>query len=267
MTALRIWHQSTTEIDHIGVYKTSLIERARKILGGEAEIDVHGLPSGAHHGRAPSASLGNAYLHHRILEPILDNVVEAERQGYAAFVMGSFSDPFIREMRSAVDIPVVSLTETALLIGCSLGRNLVAISNAPAVAWMTRTSVDAYQLQSRVLDVTAIDPPMDEPALAAGYADPGPVIAAFTRAAERAVAAGADVIIPAEGVLAQLLIINGVKSIAGAPVLDVFGAAWSYALMMARLWERTGLRVGRAWQYRREDTELIGIIHDEHKGG
>jgi hypothetical protein len=102
-------------------------------------------------------------------------------------------------MRSAVDIPVISLTETALLIGCSLGRNLVAISNAPAVAWMTRTSVDAYQLQS--------------------------------------------------------------------PVLDVFGAAWSYALMMARLWERTGLRVGRAWQYRREDTELIGIIHDEHKGG
>ena len=266
MTALRIWHQSTTEIDRIGVYKTSLIERARAILGDEAEIDVHGLPSGAHHGRAPSASLGNAYLHHRILEPILDNVVEAERQGYAAFVMGSFSDPFIRELRSAVDIPVISLTESALLIGCSLGKYLVPISNAPAVAWMTKTSVDAYQLQARVLDVTSIDPPMDEPALAAGYANPGPVIAAFTRAAERAVAAGADVIIPAEGVLAQLLVINGVKTIAGAPVLDVFGAAWSYALMMARLWARTGLRVGRAWHYRREDPELIGIIHGERQG-
>ena len=48
--------------------------------------------------------MGNAYLHHRILEPILDNVIAAERQGYAAFVMGSFSDPFMREMRSAVDI-------------------------------------------------------------------------------------------------------------------------------------------------------------------
>jgi len=264
--ALRIWHQSTTEIDTIGVYKTSLIERARKILGGEAEIDVHGLPSGAHHGRAPSASLGNAYLHHRILEPILHNVVEAERQGYAAFVMGSFSDPFIREMRSAVDIPVISLTETALLVGCSLGRSLVAISNAPPVAWMTKSSVDAYQLHARVLDVTSIDPPMDEPALAKGYAEPGPVIAAFTRAAERAVAAGADVIIPAEGVLAQLLLVNGVKTIAGAPVLDVFAAAWSYALMMARLFERTGLRVGRAWQYRREDPELVAILHAEAKG-
>jgi allantoin racemase len=259
--ALRIWHQSTTEIDNIGVYKASLIERARLVLGGEAEIDVHGLPSGAYHGRSPSAGLGNAYLHHRILEPILDNVIAAEKGGYAAFVMGSFSDPFIRELRSAVDIPVISLSESALLIGCSLGKYLCAISNAPTVAWMTRTSVDAYGLQARVLDVTSIDPPMEEPALAAGYADPAPVIAAFTRAAERAVAAGADVIIPAEGVLAQLLVLNGVRSIAGAAVLDVFAVAWSHALMLARLWERTGLRVGRAWQYRRDDPELVRLIH------
>jgi Asp/Glu/hydantoin racemase len=257
---LRIWHQSTTEIDTIGVYKTSLIERARLVLGDEAEIDVHGLPSGAYHGRSPSAGLGNAWLHHRILEPILDNVIAAEQGGYSAFVMGSFSDPFIRELRSAVDIPVISLTESALLTGCSLGKHLVPISNTPTVAWMTKTSVDAYGLQARVLDVTSIDPPMEEPALAAGYAGPAPVIAAFTRAAERAVAAGADVIIPAEGVLAQLLVINGVTSIAGAPVLDVFAVAWSHALMLARLWERTGLRVGRAWQYRRDDPELIRLI-------
>jgi allantoin racemase len=261
MAVSRIWHQSTTEIDHIGVYKQSLIDRARLVLDADVELVVHGLPGGSYQGRAPSAALGNAYLHHRILEPILDNVIAAERQGYSAFVMGSFSDPFIREMRSAVDIPVISLTESALLVGCSLGKYLVPISNAPTVGWMTRTSVDSYGLQSRVLDVTSIDPPMDEPALAKGYADPGPVIAAFRRAAERAVAAGADVIIPAEGVLAQLLVINGVKTIAGAPVLDVFAAAWSYAQMMMRLWSRTGLRVGRSWHYRRDDVDLIHNLH------
>jgi allantoin racemase len=267
MAALRIWHQSTTEIDNIGVYKTSLVERARLILGDEAEIEVHGLPSGAYHGRAPSAGLGNAYLHHRILDPILDNAIHAEREGFAAFVIGSFSEPFLREIRSAIDIPVISLTESALLIGCSLGKYLAPISNAPTVAWMTKTSVEAHRLQARVLDVTSIDPPLDEPALAAGYAQPGPVIASFAAAAERAVAAGADVIIPAEGVLAQLLVINGVKTIAGAPVLDVFGAAWAYALMLARLWSRTGLRVGRAWHYRRDDAELIGLVHGSRNGG
>ena len=116
-------------------------------------------------------------------------------------------------------------------------------------------------LQSRVLDVMSIDPPMDRASPRQGLRRPGPVIAAFTRAAERAVAAGADVIIPAEGVLAQLLVINGVRAIAGAPVLDVFGAAWSYAQMMMRLWSRTGLRVGRSWHYRRDDVDLIGDLH------
>jgi allantoin racemase len=261
--ALRFWHQSTTEIDTIGAYKLSLQQRARLILGGEAEIEVHGLPSGTYHGRSPSAALGNAYLHHRILDPILDNAIEAERAGYAAFIIGSFSDPFVRELRSAVDIPVVSLTESALLVGCSLGRYLVAISNAPTVAWMARTSVEAYGLQARVRDVTSIDPPLDEPALAGAYDAPGPVIAAFTRAAERAVAAGADVIIPAEGVLAQLLVMNGVRTIAGAPVLDVFAIAWSYALMMARLWRHTDLRVGRAWHYRRDDAQLVEMVARE----
>lgn len=260
MAAVRIWHQSTTEIDNIGVYKASLIERARLILGDEAELHVHGLPSGAYRGRAPSAGLGNAYLHHRILDPILDNAIKAEREGFAAFVIGSFSEPFLREIRSAIDIPVVSLTESALLIGCSLGKYLAPISNAPTVAWMTKTSVEAHGLQARVLDVTSIDPPLHEPALAAGYADPAPIIAAFTKAAERAVVAGADVIIPAEGVLAQLLVINGVKTIAGAPVLDVFAAAWVYATMLVRLWSRTGLRVGRSWHYRRDDPELINAL-------
>lgn len=266
MAASRIWHQSTTEIDHIGVYRQSLIERACLILDDDVELDVHGLPGGSYHGRAPSAGLGNAFLHHRILDPILDNALEAERQGYAAFVIGSFSEPFVREIRSAIDIPVVSLTETALLVGCSLGKYLAPISNAPTVAWMTKMSIEAHGLQSRVLEVTAIDPPLDEPALAAGYQNPAPIIAAFTRAAERAVAAGADVIIPAEGVLAQLLVINGVKAIAGAPVLDVFGAAWSYAQMMMRLWARSGLRVGRSWHYRRDDADLVRLLHAGRRG-
>ena len=55
MAVLRIWHQSTTEIDHIGVYKQSLIDRARLILDADVELDVHGLPGGAYQGgrRAP----------------------------------------------------------------------------------------------------------------------------------------------------------------------------------------------------------------------
>jgi Asp/Glu/hydantoin racemase len=264
---MRIWHQSSTEIQGLGVYQRSLIEHAKHVLGSDATIDIHGIPLGTYGGRAPSDALGNLFVHHKVLEPVLANAVRAEREGYGAFIIGSFSEPFLRELRSAVDIPVVSLTEASLLVACSMGRYSAPVSNAPQTAWMTRMSVDAHGLGGRVLRVQCIDPPLEEPALAEGFSNPGPVIASFKQSAQRAIDDGADVIIPAEGMLAELLYANRVHRIGSAAVVDVFGTAWSYALMLARLRERTGLTVGRAWQYRRDDPGFIQeLASGEHEG-
>lgn len=259
----RIWHQSVNELEHLPVYKKALEDHGREVIGNEAELVVHGLPSGTYGGLSATAALGNAYAYHRYLGRVIENAIEAEREGYDAFVIGSFSEPFLREIRSAVDIPVASLTEAGLLVGCSLGRYIGLVSNAPAVQWMTRTAVDKHGLGARVLDVVALDPALDEPALAKAYADPEPVIANFTAAAERLVARGADVIIPAEGVLAELLMRHGVRAVAGAPIMDVVAVAWAYALMQIRLWSTTGLRVGRAWHHRRDDPALVARLAEQ----
>ena len=261
MSAVRIWHQSVNELDQLEVYRRTLIAHAREVLGSEAEVDVRGLRSGSYGGLSATEVLSNAYAYHRILGQVLDNAVEAERAGYGTFVIGSFSEPLLREIRSAVDIPVASLTESALLVGCSLGKLLAPISNAPAVQWMVRNAVERHGLGARVLEVQAIEPPLDEPALALAYEHPGPVIEAFTRAADRAIAKGADVIIPAEGVLAELLFVHRVRTIGRAVVIDVVATAWAYALMLVRLWSRTGLRVGRRWHYRRDDADLVWRLH------
>lgn len=126
-----------------------------------------------------------------------------------------------------------------------------------------KVAVDKHRLAARVLDVAALDPPLDEPALARAYADPAPVIANFTAMAKRLVARGADVIIPAEGLLAELLVRHGVREIAGAPVMDVFAVTWAYALMEIRLWSRTGLRVGRSWHHRRDDPAIVARLWEE----
>lgn len=257
MAALRIWHQSVNELDTIEAYRKTLVAHAADVLGADAVVELNGLPSGSYGGRSATAVLGNAFAYHRILDQVVDYAIDAERAGFDAFVIGSFSEPFLREIRSAIDIPVASLTESSLLVGCSLGKLLAPIANAPAVQWMVKAAVEKHGLDARVLEVQAIDPPLEEPALAAAYADPAPVIAAFHLAAQRAIANGADVIIPAEGVLAELLYAHGVRAIAGAPVIDVFGTMWAYAAMLARLWSRTGLRVGRAWHYRRDDADLV----------
>lgn len=254
---MRIWHQSSTEIDGLGAYRRALAAHAAKVLGDGDVIEVHGIPAGRYRGRAPSDALGNAFVHHRVLEPVLANAVRAEQAGCDAFVIGSFSEPFLRELRSAVDIPVVSLTEASLLVACSLGRYSAPVSNAPATAWMTRMSIEAHGLASRVLRVQTIDPPLEEPALEHAFEAPGPVIESFRRAAARAVADGADVVIPAEGMLAALLHAEGVTSIDGAPVVDVFGTAWAYAAMLVRLRRSSGMQVGRAWHYRRDDPAYV----------
>lgn len=257
---VRIWHQSVNELDDLAPYRVALEAHAREILAEEAEVHVRGIPAGTYDGLAASDILGNAYLYHRLLTPVIENAIRAERDGYDAFVIGSFSEPFLREIRSAVDIPVVSLTESALLVGCTLGRYQGFVANAPTVAWMSRTAVDKHHLGERVLDIVALDPPLDEPALAAAYIDPEPVLAGFRAAAEALIARGADVIVPAEGVLAELLVRHGVRSIGAAPVLDVFAVAWAFALMQVRLWRTTKLRVGRCWQHRRDDPTLVDRI-------
>lgn len=264
---MRIWHQSSTEIEDLGAYKNSLVTHAAQILGQGGSITVHGMPRGRYRGRAPSDALGNAYAHHLILEPVLANAVRAEEEGFSAFVIGSFSEPFLRELRSAVDIPVVSLTESSLLVACSLGRYSAPISNAPNTAWMTRMSTEAHGLASRVLRVRSIDPALEEPALAEGFSNPGPVIESFRAAALRAIADGADVVIPAEGMLAELLYANGVREIECVPVLDVFGVAWAYAAMLAGLRATTGLTVGRRWHYRRDDRAFVHELANELSTG
>ncbi|MGE7417720.1 aspartate/glutamate racemase family protein [Methylobacterium tarhaniae] len=247
----RIWHQSVNELSRIAAYKQGIEAHARAFLGAEAEIHVQGLPEGTYGDLSPSDALGNAHLYHRVLGPIVEQAVEAERQGYDAFVIGSFSEPYLREMRTAVDVPVVSLTEASLLVGCSLGTRIALISNAPNVAYMTKLSVAKHHLEARVQAVTALEPGMDEYALIAARDDPSALIEAFTRKARALIAEGAEVIVPAEGVMAEIFATQGLRRIGGAVVLDVFAAAWSHALSLVRLRRGLGLEVSRAWAYSR----------------
>ena len=249
-----------TELHELGAYKASLEGHAMKVLEPGQRVEVHGMPRGAYHGRSPTAALSNAFAHHRILDPVLDSAVRAEREGFDAFVVGSFSEPFLRELRSAIDIPVASVTEATMLVACSIGRLAAPISNDPAIAWLVRQSIEMHGLQTRIQLPRSIEPPLDERQLADAFASPARLLQSFTEAARRAIDDGADVIIPAEGVLSEFLYSHGVAAIDQVPVMDSFAVAWSYAAMMAGLRSRTGLAVSRKRHYRRDDAQLISDL-------
>jgi hypothetical protein len=106
----------------------------------------------------------------------------------------------------------------------------------------------------------------DEAELDAAFDAPADIIARFTAVAEQAVAAGADVVVPAEGVLNEVLHANGVKSIGGATILDCVGASLLYAEMMIALRRRLATGPGRRWSYARPSPELLAELHARTRG-
>lgn len=256
-SGMRIWHQSMTELDKLGAYRIALEEHARAVTSPGTEVVVQGIPSGAYGEIAPSDLLLSPYPYHLLLNQVIEFAYQAERQGYDAFVLGSFSEPYLREIRSILDIPVVSIAESSFLVGCSIGKYLGLISNSPDIARIVKGLVEKHHLQDRVSGVHAIDPPLNEPALAAAFMNPAAFLADFRRIAERVIEDGADAIIPAEGVLNELLVANGVQRIGEAAVLDSIGVTWNYAEMMVNLRRRTGLTVGRRWEYARPGPAVI----------
>ncbi len=254
---IRIWHQSMTELDELASYRRALEEHARAVTSPGTEVVVHGMPSGAYGGIAPSDLLLSPYPYHLILSRVMENAYQAEGQGFDAFVLGSWSEPFLRETRSLVDIPVAGLAESSFLVGCSVAKYLGAIANTPDIARLVDGLVDKHHLRERVSGVYSLDPPMNEPALTAAFEEPGAFLVAFTQVAERAIAGGADVIIPAEGVLNELLVTHQVRRVGEVPVMDCIGVTWNYTELLVNLWQRTGLRVGRRWEYARPGPEVI----------
>ena len=260
---IRFWHQSMTELQLLGPYRYFIEAHAARVLGAEASITLHGLRPGSYHGRAPTPALGNAFAFHHILDQVIGQAVEAERTGYDAFVIGSFTEPYLREIRSVVRIPVLSIVESALLVGCSLGRKIALIANGPELAAIVQAAVERHGLRERVLAAATLSPAWHEPVMAAAFSDPKALIAAFSATARGFIEQGAEVIVPAEGVLCAVLSAGNVTEIGGAPVVDVFAAAWLYGVMMVKMQRIFGLRVSDVGSYAQGDRELVDLLLQE----
>ncbi len=247
-TATRIWFQSAVEMDGAGSYAGTLRRQAARVLRPGTIVDVHGVPPGSWAGRQPSALFGFPAVFLAVLGPaFLRNALRAEREGYDVFVVGTFIEPFLRELRSAVRIPVVSSLEATLLVGCTSARYIGLVTINEALAESLRTSVERHRLGARVGAIVALEPELDEAGTIALLDAPAPGLAAFAAAARRAVAAGADAVIPAESIFAAVTGQAGLHEIDGAAVLDAIAIPAAFAEMLATLHRSAGLRTGRRW--------------------
>lgn len=247
---MRIWYQSYVDRENGGVYWPELEKHLAAIARPGTEIVVHGI--------TPFDSYAHPLVEFRCAREMICNAIQAEREGYDAFIIGHFQDAGLYEARAAVDIPVIALGEASMLQACQLGqRSGIVTINRRFIPWFHH-QIGKYGLRERITDVYAMD------------FEPGQIIGAFgsderretvarlfAEQAQPMIERGTDVLIPGGGI--PMLLFSQIHGhrIGGLPVLNGIPVAVKAAETAVELKRDFGLSVSRTSDFIQPPREII----------
>lgn len=142
-------------------------------------------------------------------------------------------------------------------MGCSLGQTISIITLNRQILRIIKQSIVRHRLEDRIGPFYPLDPDFTEEQPVAAFEDPKEYVELFMGLARKCVKDGADGIIPMEGILAEVLAARGIKEVDGAVNMDGIGVLVMYGEMNAKMWKRTGTRVGRHWTYEHPDEDVL----------
>lgn len=241
--AIRIWHQSFTVLQDLGPYAAALRSQVARVARPDTEVVLHGMAPGTYPTNYPGTDIQYAvaqYLHGR---QFLAGAVQAQAEGYDAFLHCTLPEPALTEVRSVLEIPVVGYCESALHTACFLGRRIGILSFIEGMIPLVEENVRRHGLGERFFGVRPVG--FGFPDVLQGFTDPAPLLDRFQTAARAMIADGADVIIPGEAPLCTLLSQQGLSRVDGVPIVDAFATTVVMAEMFVGLRRTLGLSVAR----------------------
>ena len=229
---MKLWYQSMSRQTSWGEYNEALRRILDRVKDPGTRIDVHGITNIG--GTTPQFH----YLDYLETGEVLENVQTAVKQGYDAFLIGNIGDPGLQAAREIANIPVLGLGETSVHLACMMGRSFSLVTINEKFTQRIVDNIAHYGLSSRLAAVTRmkVERLLN---LDAGFRDPAArkaIVAQFMQAANANIDAGAEVIIPAGGVVMALLADAGVHDAGrGTPILNGITALVKTAEAMAKL--------------------------------
>lgn len=117
------------------------------------EVTVVDVPDGP-------ASIESSYEELLSVPATLEGVMQAEKDGYDAVILGCFGDPGLEAARELVKIPVIGPGESSLLLGASLGHRFAVITILDNV--VAGQELQAYKagVRRKLASVRATDIPV-----------------------------------------------------------------------------------------------------------
>lgn len=153
-TTARILYQSFTDPQFHQPYLSRLADYLDEIAAPGVTFEVRGIsPADTQLGRLSELRCG--------VQSVV-GIIEAEREGFDAVLVGHFQDSCLYEARTAVDIPVIGHGEASMLQACMLGGRIGIVSLDRVYLPWHDEQIRKYGLDRRVVDVRAVDISTDE---------------------------------------------------------------------------------------------------------
>jgi Asp/Glu/hydantoin racemase len=245
--AMRIWVQVFSSRERNPNFHAALEEHLRLVVEPGVHIEVHGTRKGG---------LGEQFRFFQAIDTpdIIDNILKCRdakgEQRYDAFVSLNSTDPALYEAREILDIPVLGFLETTALVSCMMGRSFSLITPNAKFALSFSQKLKLYGLGERLASIEAMNfQHLSE--FREAFVDPAAhqrVMDEFDRAVGRAVAAGAEVIIPC-GSHAVLQARRGLREIEGALIMDGLAVLLKMTEMAVKTQKIMGTFVSRKLLY------------------
>ena len=229
-------------LDDVPHYRDALQRHLSAQAADGTTVELHGMRPGTYPSAYPGTHIGYAYLAGLHKEQFVEAALRAEDQGYDAFLIATIPDTAYEEVRSLVDIPVVAFGQTSVLMAGMLGDCVGIVNFIAALEPQLRRNLHSYRLDALVGPITQVDAAFTD--VMDAYDDPQPLLDAFSVAARRAIAAGANVVVPGEGPLNVFLADQGLTRVDDVPVLDSLGTCVRVAELRAAQ-HRAGLLPAR----------------------
>ena len=231
---MRIWFQKHTVEGRSALLDKLYAEHLARVSDPTTEIEIHTLPPDTYDTALPEPLVGYGHLGLLFGTYFSETAVAAERDGCAAWITAAGQDPGLAMARSRVSIPVVGYGDAVWQAARMERHRLGVLGFIPHLQEPIEENIrvaGASLASYQVVDdgASVVERALDQ--------DFDPFVDAYTAAAERAARAGAQWIVPAEGIPNEILVHLGIHELHGLPVIDPGGLAVKTAEHLCHLRE------------------------------
>jgi allantoin racemase len=217
---MRIWAQSNTALrtdSRWADYTRAIEAHLNAIKRPDSELRIEGVQ------KMEKNVIGSVYQRQRNALQVVEMGLQAEQEGYDAFVVLGLGVAGYEELRDKLKIAVVYAESAAWNFAVWQYRRFALLGHESEVYLRRVEQIRVHG--SQALFVAGDYCEFTEQEVLDAFKDPAPMMKMLEASAAHAVRQGARVLIPDFNVLNDLIISAGVKSFHGVPVMDTGGIA------------------------------------------